>query len=237
MKNKILTLTAVALLIISLFSVTVSADASFTVLSGDNFTSAYAGDDLSNIAAKLETSTQELSSYFKENNLLYFAVSDDKKTQIKLSSFTDNFSSAVNDISYLSDRQLEEFINSVSNDNAYNCNVITNNNRKFIQTKSTRVDSGGTYTVTQYVTICNNQTFYFVGYNEGETTSDDILNAFNGFSITEIQDDKNEKAGTLTLVAIIILIVAFSVLAVIMIVGILKRIKRPESTENQDTDD
>lgn len=237
MKNKILTLTVIALLILSLFSITVcAADVNFTVVSGNNFTSAYKGDDLSGVASKLDMSSEELSTYFKENNLLYFAVSDDKQTQIKLSAFTDNFSSAVNDISYLSDKQLDEFINSVSNDNANNCNVILNNNRKFIQTQSTRADSGGTYTVTQYITICNNQTFYFVGYNGGETTSPDIVNAFNGFSLTEVSDKAAEKSSNFVLIAIIVLTAAFFVLAVIMIIGILKRVTRNKGCTEDDVD-
>lgn len=162
----------------------------------------------------------ELNTYFNKNGLLYLAVSDDTKTQIRISSFTDNFSSAVSDISLLDDEALNEFMNAVSNtDNGTVC-VLSNNERKYIQVKNTLKDSGGIYTVTQYITICDNKTFYISCYNEGEDTSGEVQTAFESLHINAVFPKKSDY--TLPSVLTIVGIVVFSAIAIIMVIGIIR---------------
>ncbi len=218
MKYRILT---VALILIALFAITVNANGyEYTISPTSNFTSAQYGDDLSVISQKLNMSTDELNAYFNQNGLIYLAVSDDNKSQIKLSVFTDNFSSAAGDISNLSDEVLSEFVNAVCEDGENNADIILNNGRKFICVKNVRKDSGGVYTVTHYITICNSKTFYFAGYNGGEDTSNEIITAFKSFSLQEKAFDTPDYTIPSTL--IIIGVIVFLALAVLMIWGIIK---------------
>lgn len=208
-------------MLLAAFSITASAASyEYTISPGENFTSAQYGDDLTDIAKKLNMTADDLNSYFNQNGLIYLAVSRDTKTQIRLSAFTDNFSSAVGDISQLDNQALTEFVNAVSEDRDNAADVITNAGRKYICTKSTLKDSGGTYTVTQYITICSNKTFYFAGYNEGDDTSAEIKSAFEGFRLNQKQIQAEDY--TTQFVFIIIGVLIFSTISVIMILGIIK---------------
>lgn len=218
MKYRILT---VLLVLLALFSLSVSAASyEYSISPGDDFTAAQHGDDLTEISQKLNMSVDDLNTYFNKNGILYIAISDDAKTQVRLSAFTDNFSSLANDISYLNDDALNEFISAVSEDGENNCKIIVNNNRKFIVVKDTLKDSGGVYTVTQYITICNSKTFYLSCYNSGEDTSEQIDSVFKSLTINSIQTNKNNDNTVLIFIALGILIL--STISVVMIIGIIK---------------
>lgn len=154
----------------------------------DDFVSVEYGDDLTSVAEKLNMTTHDLNTYFTQNGLLYLAVSKDNKTQIKISAFNDNFSSSVSDISLLDQNGLTQFAQAISDDINSPAELVENNGRKYLCVKDTLNDSGGVYTVTQYVTICNNKTFYFAGYNAGEDTSDEVQELFGSFKLQEKND-------------------------------------------------
>lgn len=215
MKYRIL---AVIVILITFFSLCVNAVGyEYSIAPSDNFIYAKHGDDLTQVAEKLNMTTDELNTYFNQNELIYLAVSDDNKSQIKLSVYQDGFSSVVSDISQLSDADLNEFANSFDENGN---NIVMNNGRKFIRVKHTRADSGGTYTVTQYITICNNKTFYFAGYNDGENTSKEITAAFESFKLSEIKTEP--KNDDIYPIIINVGVVVFGIIAIVMIIGIIK---------------
>lgn len=222
MKIRIITVVA-ALLLLLTFSVS-AAGYEYSIDTDADFTSAKYGDDLTEISEKLNMTTDDLNTYFSKNGLLYLAVSDDAKTQVRLSAFTDNFSSAVSDISYLDDKALYEFMSAVSEEDDNNCEVVVNNGRKYIVVKDTLKDSGGIYTVTQYITICDNKTFYLAGYNEGDQTSQEIEKIFKSFEINGTLPQSNDY--NLPLIYVIAGIILFTVLALFMIVGIVNNVRK-----------
>ncbi len=213
-------------IIMLLLGITVNAaDYEYTIKPSDNFIAVHSGDDLTEISEKLNMSPTELNTYFSENGLLYLAVSDDTKTQIKISSFSDNFSSEVSDISLLDDVGLTEFINAVSDDSDSPAQLVENGGRKYLCIKNTLSDSGGVYTVTQYITICNNKTYYFAGYNPGEDTSDEVTAIFKSFSLNEnaSQDVKAQKAKINKQYFFInCAVICFIIIAILSLVGIIK---------------
>lgn len=218
MKYRIL---AVIVVLLAIFNINVSAASyEYHISLGANFTSAQYGDDLTQISGKLNMTADQLNTYFNKNGLVYLAVSDDAKTQIRISAFTDNFSSAVSDISLLDDETLNEFMNAVSNADDGTVCVLSNNERKYIQVRNTLKDSGGIYTVTQYITICDNKTFYVSCYNDGEDTSSEVQTAFESLHINAISPQKSNY--TLPSVLTIVGIVVFSAIAIIMVIGIIK---------------
>ena len=229
MKYRIL---AVIVIMLAFVCITVNAAGyEYTISPGDNFTSVQYGDDLTEISQKLNMTTDELNTYFNKNGLLYLAVSDDAKSQIRISAFSDNFSSAVNDISQLDDAAISEFISALSEDSSTPATVLTSNGRKYICLKSTRKDSGGVYTVTQYITICSNKTFYIAGYNDGEDTADEIETAFDSLVLNQTKSQESDF--TLQTIFIISGIVIFSIVAIIAIVGIIRStIKSNNDKEN-----
>lgn len=225
MKYRIL---AAIVILVALFSINVSATTyEYSISPSNSFTSVQYGDDLTEISQKLNMSTDDLSTYFNKNGLVYLAVSDDAKTQIRLSAFTDNFSSAVSDISYLDQNALNEFMSAVSEDDESSCELATSNGRKYIVVKDTLQDSGGAYTVTQYITICDSKTFYLSCYNEGEDTSDEIHSVFNGFYLKSIESEENTIKTPLVFISIGVII--FTCLAIVMIIGIIKKLTAKEN--------
>ncbi len=220
---------AVIVTILTLLCINVNASSyEFNIALGTDFTSAQSGDNLDDIAQKLNMTTDELNSFFNKNGLLYLAVSSDAKTQIRLSAFTDNFSSAAIDIANLQKGQLTEFKNAVSGDNDNSFVTQGKDGRKFISVKNTLHDSGGIYTVTQYITIYDSKTFYLSCYNEGTDTSSEVQSVFESFELKSINSSQNNNN---IFILIVIGITFFTAIAVTMIIGIIK-IKRKELREN-----
>ena len=212
MKYRFLT---VVIILISVFSITVSAASlEYNISPDDSFIAVNRGDDLTQISSELDMTADELNTYFNQNGIEYFAISKDTKAQIKISTFSNDFSKQVVDISLLDDAALEEFAKTfdVNSDS-----IIENNDRKFICVKSSEKSGENTYTVTQYITIFNNQMVYFTGYNPGENTTSEITAAFDTFELNTPSDNIN-----LYLALIISGIVVFSVVGVVMIIGIIK---------------
>lgn len=211
----------------------------YTISAGDNFISIEAGDDLNEVAQKLNMTTKELNDHFNQTGLIYLAVSEDNQTQVKISAFSDNFSTKVEDISYLDKQGLSTFVEAISEDADAPAQVIENNGRKFLCVKDTLTDSGGIYTVTQYVTICNNKTFYFAGYNPGEDTSDEIKTMFKSFNLKEITQQKDNTSNwgfDWKYFLINSGVVVFGVITILSIIGIVlnthKNSKEKHKNEN-----
>lgn len=215
-----------------LFSLTVSATSyEYNISPGEDFTCISYGDDMTDIAQKLNMTADELNAYFNKNGLLYLAVSDDTSTQIRLSAFTDNFSSTVCDISHLNEEQLNEFMNSISDNIETGCTITDNNGRKYVTVTNTLNDSGGVYTVTQYVTICDSKTFYLSCYNNGTETSEQVKNIFNNFSLNSVT---TEKGGfDIKFVFIVAGILLFLGLAVVTVISIIKNRNKPTPLTDQ----
>lgn len=222
MKYRVLT---IIVIIMMLFSITVSAQGyEYKISSGTDFISAKSDDDLTALSQKLDVTSEQLSEYFQENGIIYLAVSDIEKSQIKISVSSDDFSSQVTDISQLDDQSLAEFAKLFGGEEE--TQIVTNNGRKYICTKSTKTADNITFTVTQYVTICNQKTFYFTAYNEGEDISALITSAFESFELNENTDQSPAKINyTLWIALTVIGAVIFAVIAVIMIVKIIASVK------------
>ena len=225
MKYRILT---VIIVLLTILNMTVSAlGYEYSITPSDNFTFAKQGDDLTQIAKKLNMTTDDLNKYFSDNKLIYLAVSDDVKSQIKISVTEDEFSKKVNDISLLDDNALNNFAKSLSSDSS----IVTNNDRKFVLVNDTHKDSGGIYTVTQYITICDGKTFYFIGYNDGKDISKEISSVFKTFTLNQQQSDSADN--NVFSIVIIIGIVVFGLVAIIMVIGII-RLKIKDYKESKD---
>ena len=101
-------------------------------------------------------------------------------------------------------------------------------------------DSGGFYTVTQYITIFDSKTFYFAGYNPGEDTSNEVTAMFNSFQLqkpvseTPKLIEQQEKINQQYLF-INCGIVIFGAVAIVSIIGIIKAKTNTnkESDENE----
>ena len=216
---------------ISLLSLTVSAaELEYSISPDDSFTAVKSGEDLSTIAGELNIPTEELDTYFKQNEIDYFAISKDTKSQIKISLHSNDFSKQVSDISLLDDAALDEFAKTFNVDSN---NIINSNDRKFICIIDNQEYSDGIYTITQFITICDNKIVYFTGYNNGKETSKEITAAFSSFKLNDHITADNTTNYTLWIILSIIGIVIFVVAAVVIIISIIRLKNSKEEDENE----
>lgn len=228
MKLKIL---AVVAIIFMLVGVQISATAyEYNISVPEGYAIATKDGVHSLVAERLGMTTEEVDAFINENEILYFAVSEDLKTQARLSAFTDNFSSAVNDIAYLDSVKLEEFKTALCGESEGE--ILKLQDRLFIVSAKTLNDSGGDYTVTQYITLCGGKTYYLSCYNDGEGTSDEVMKIVESFSLSEIQESNNSFFITSRII-IFAGIALFSIIAVVMTVGIIKLARAKDDAGNE----
>lgn len=161
----------------------------FKIEIGGSYAVATNPGDVSNVAVRLNTDDETVASYFKENALCLIAVSQDAETQIRISRFSDNFSSDVYDTENLTDDQISEMI-SLYSSSYESALVVESNGRKFAKTAGVvkEKDGGAEYTVTQYVTVGGGRTYIITCYNPGTGTSKEAEDIFSTFSIKSMSD-------------------------------------------------
>lgn len=157
----------------------------FDIEINNSYAVATKSSEVDTVAERLNMEESIVKSYFTKNALKLIAVSSDGKTQVRISRFTDNFSSDVYDAENLNDKQTSQMISlySSSYDTA---TVIESDGRKFAKTVGLLKDSGGEYTVTQYVTIAGGGVYVITCYNPGRGTSEEIENIFSTFTVRDM---------------------------------------------------
>ena len=206
-----------------LLSINVSADTKtkeFKIDTPKGFTEVYRLENLSKAAKILGMSDGELSEFLKKNEITYFAVSNDKSTQIRLSGVEDNFGKTVGEMNNLNNKQLKDLIKTLKKESTAKFSIDTSNGRNYIKSSSLLKDSGGEYTVTQYITVVNGKTYYLTCYNSGTKTSGEIKSVFSNLIIYDVLN----KTDNIKYI-IGFLIVALMLISVGLIVGIYKKIK------------
>lgn len=206
-----------------LLSINVSANTKtkeFKIDTPKGFTEVYHLENLSKAAKILGMSDGELSEFLKKNEITYFAVSNDKSTQIRLSGVEDNFGNTVGEMNNLNNKQLKDLIKTLKKESTAKFSIDTSNGRNYIKSSSLLKDSGGEYTVTQYLTVVNGKTYYLTCYNSGTKTSSEIKSVFSNLIIYDVLDKTNNLKYIIGL-----LIVALMLICVGLIVGIYKKLK------------
>lgn len=205
----------IILLLFFVFSFSAFAE-SFEINVGSDYTAAYKDGDKEKISALLGIKSEELEKVFEEQNIQYFAVSDDKQIQIRLSVFENDLSAAVIDISTLDEDNLEEFAKSVAAENGYGFEEV--NSKIYITFKSEHNDSGGKYSVSHYLTVTNGKIYQLSFYNPSDADESYIGEVLKDFKI------KNENSGLKPLQTALIIggIAIFAAAAVIIVISIIR---------------
>ncbi|MBR4910406.1 MAG: hypothetical protein IKZ47_03680 [Clostridia bacterium] len=163
----------------------------FSLEVGDPF--AVASSDLSfaDAAERLGITEEQVTALFGDSTLKFIAVSPDKQTQIKVYSFEDELSSRVKEADKLTDTQIKE-LSAVYGLPDANATVITNNSRKFAKTETLHTDSGGKYTLTQFITVADGKIYIVSCSNPEEGTSEEIETVFSTFGIDAMNNSDTE---------------------------------------------
>ena len=159
----------------------------FTIEVDNSFAVALKTSEADNVAERLGIEIDAVKSYFKANSIVFIAVSEDKKTQIRISRFADNFSGSVYDSENLTEEQIAEMVSLYGGDAQY-AETSKIGGRKFAVMTELLKDSGGVYTSTQYVAVAGGQTYIITCYNPGEGTSKQVKKILSTFYVKDINE-------------------------------------------------
>ncbi len=150
---------------------------SFSVLAEDDFL-VYGKDDIDRFCEVLNMDAGAIKDYCDENNITYFAINKDNTKQIKRTELVDAFSQKAVDLSVLDDNEILKLAGDISGFPDAKGEVINHQNLKFLKLRLESKDSGGNYTLTEYITVKDAKkvmlTFY-TAKNESEEYIDKVF--------------------------------------------------------------
>lgn len=182
---------AIAVSALSVFAdgtgIKINAGKEFTVLSS--------GKNEKELATILGITENELIGYCRENSIEYLAVNRDNTKQIRLSVNQTEFSSAVINFSNLSDENIAAVVPDIVGVSNVKCETADKNGQKFAKVRLSSSDSGGDYTVSQYITAANKKLFILSVCTAADKDADYADEIFEGFDSGDFNHTKSTKNG------------------------------------------
>ena len=178
-------------------------------------------EEISDVFAKKVNMTKpELEDYFGKNNIVFLAVGDGNKSQVRVSVFEDDFSKNTENLSVYSDKDVKKLGKQLVNDTSLSFKLYTENEKKYIMITENSKDSGGEFTATQFITVANGKIYNISFLNSGKEFDSSNLKILKSFNI----NDQSEPSKIPVLVTIIIAvgIAGLSAVIIFMILGINK---------------
>lgn len=196
----------------SVFSV-FAAETGIKISAGKEFTVLSSGENEKELAEILGITEGELTSYCRENSIEYLAVNRDNTKQIRLSVKKTEFSSAVINFSNLSDENIAAVIPEIIGVSNVKCETADKNGQKFAKVRLSSSDSGGDYTVSQYITAANKKLFILSVCTAADKDADYADKIFEGFDADDFNHTKSQKNGysgvIVGAIAILVVVCAF----------------------------
>lgn len=229
--SKILLCFLVAILVLGSLFVSAEDYGAFSINLPNGYKYALKSEKKSELADIVGVSENELESYFDKGKLELLAVNGDNTSQIKLSVLEDDFSKKIVSFNNLTDDRIlllaNSFFSGSYEDVTENAKVIKKQNSKYLKYSERLNDSGGEYTVTQFITVYDGKTYRFsVSYTEkqGNDFGDKV---FKDFKLKE-----KDEISPLLKTVLIFGVLVFSALIIFAAVGIFKSYKKDESVEH-----
>jgi len=135
---------ALIIMVLLMSSVSVFAKGEFYV---------YGEDNIDYFCEIFDMNDCDINYYFEQNNITYFACNKDNTKQIKRIETVDEFSKRVFDMTVLEDDDILAMASELSGFPNTKGDVIEYEGRKFLKTEHQTKDSGGTFVLTQYITV------------------------------------------------------------------------------------
>lgn len=221
---------AIAVSALSVFAdgtgIKINAGKEFTVLSS--------GKNEKELASILGITENELIGYCRENSIEYLAVNRDNTKQIRLSVNQTEFSSAVINFSNLSDENIAAVVPDIVGVSNVKCETADKNGQKFAKVRLSSSDSGGDYTVSQYITAANKKLFILSVCTAADKDADYADEIFEGFDSEDFNHTKSTKNGyngiIVGAIAVLVCVCAF------VTVTLIRDIRSDSAVKNSDND-
>ncbi len=208
----------------------------FTVLALENKVEIDAGksffvfsekSDRNKVAQILGMESNTLADYCEQNNIVYLAVNKDNSKQIRAGVTETAFSGSVGNLSDLSDSKIKAIMPDITGAKEIQGEIIDKNGQKFIKTHIASNDSGGKYSVVQYITVAAKKIYTLNIYSAADLDTDyteEIFESFNSPDFNELSATKNSYN-----YIIIAAIAVFVIISGYIIYTIIRDIKLKET--------
>ncbi len=232
--KRLFTLIITVSLLFSTFSALAETD-EYTITAPKDFTVWQSGKSMEDISAVFGMTEKELENHCDKNNIVYVAADSTNSKQITLSVTENEFSKTAVSFSRLSDKDLKEIATDFTDNSAAEIEIDTSADKnRFIKITETLADSGGQYTVTEYITVCSAK-LYTLCISESGSEKQTALakTVFNGYKIKD--NAKPVTSGNNMLYTLLAVggIAIFTALAVVLTYTVIRDIKRNKALNNE----
>ena len=153
------------------------------------------GDKQSNekIAEILEETADSLDNYCYNNGIIYLALNEKNTKQIRLYENSTAFSESVGELTSLSDDKIAALAPEIAGSGFHTETVTQKSGRKFIKATALSEDSGGKFTLIQYITVTSKKEYIISIYTASGENTDYAEKVFSSFSFGNVAVKKPEK--------------------------------------------
>ena len=144
------------------------------------------------IAEILEETVDTLNNYCHNNGIIYLAVNEKNTKQIRLTENSTAFSQSVGELSNLSNDKITALAPEIAG-TGFHTETVENGGRKFIKATALSQDSGGKFTLIQYITVTAKKEYVLSFYTAAGDGTDYTEQVFSALSFGENTVPKSEK--------------------------------------------
>lgn len=242
----------IVILLVALFSFVLLCgfenDRDFEISVGEGYSYCYSDSSFDSVTARLNeiyalTNSGEqtdvydntkLKSYFENNDIRFFAVSNTDASQIRVAVYSDEISEMIGDLSLNSESRIKDFAKDLVGENDLTYEIYQRDAKKYIMLTARESDSGGSYIATQFITVCNGKVFNISFFNQSGVTDAEkkILDTF------EIKETNfAPKTPVFVVILIAIGIALLTCLIIYMVWGLVHKKKKPATDDEALTQD
>ena len=201
--------------VLALSNITLKPDGDFYVY----------GENNSEIAKLLKIQEAELPIYCKENNIIFLGVNKDNSKQIRVDCYSTEFSNSIVNISALPDDKITQLSADIIGLKDVKSEVVVKSGQKFIKTELMSEDSGGKYSLTQYITVANKKNYVLNFYTDINQSDEYIEKSFESYWCEDFFEQENKSQSGLRHIVLIAAIL-FAVAAVGVTISVIHEIKK-----------
>ena len=141
----------------------------------------------------MEETADTLDKYCTDNGIIYLALNEKNTKQIRVTENSTAFSESVGELTSLSDDKIAALAPEIAGDGFHTETVTQKSGRKFIKATALSEDSGGKFTLIQYITVTSKKEYTLSFYTASGENTDYAEKVFSTLSFGEGAAKKTEK--------------------------------------------
>lgn len=153
------------------------------------------GDNAEKAAEIVGLDKDRLESYLEDNGIVYFAANSDNTKQVRISVGESEFSGSVINLSNLSDDKITALMPDITGSREIRGDIVEKDGQKFVKTQISTSDSGGKYTVIQYITVAAKKNYVLSFYTSENEDTDYTETLFKTYKSDDFYSEKSDKSG------------------------------------------